>query len=249
MLKKERQAYILHRLNLHNKVLSTNLCIEIGVSEDTIRRDLQELADAGRLIKVHGGALSNAFSQVEFRPQNVYSLPHKRIIAAKAINLIKDGMFILTSGGTTILEMIRNLPVSLKATIMTGSIPVVNACLVHPGIEVIVIGDRLLRDSKITVGSYAINRIGQVNADLCFLGTNAIHSERGLTDNDWEVVQVKQAMIASSTKVACLTISEKLNSAQPIKVCNMDKIDYLITELATNDDRVNIYNNNKTIVL
>lgn len=62
MLKKERQAYILHRLNLHNKVLSTNLCIEIGVSEDTIRRDLQELANAGRLIKVHGGALSNAYS-------------------------------------------------------------------------------------------------------------------------------------------------------------------------------------------
>ncbi|MCO5291726.1 MAG: DeoR/GlpR family DNA-binding transcription regulator [Chitinophagaceae bacterium] len=249
MLKKERQAYILHRLNLHNKVLSTDLCNEIGVSEDTVRRDLQELADAGRLIKVHGGALSNAFSQVELKPQNVYSLPHKRIIATKAINLIKEGMFILTSGGTTILEMIRNLPVSLKATIMTGSIPVVNACLMHPSLEVIVIGDRLSRDSKITVGSYAVARIGQVNADLCFLGTNAIHPERGLTDNDWEVVQVKQAMIASSAKVACLTISEKLNSAQPIKVCGMDKIDYLITELDQTDKKIEIFNINTTIVL
>lgn len=225
------------------------MCIEIGVSEDTVRRDLQELGDAGRLIKVHGGALSNAFSQVQFKPQNVYSLPHKRIIATKAINLIKDGMFILTSGGTTILEMIRNLPVSLKATIMTGSIPVVNACLMHPSLEVIVVGDRLSRDSKITVGSYAVARINQVNADLCFLGTNAIHPERGLTDNDWEVVQVKQAMISSSTKVACLTISEKLNSTQPIKVCNMDILDYLITELEQGDEKLNIYNESKTIIL
>ena len=66
MLKKERQAYILHQVNLHNKVLSSSLCNEIHVSEDTIRRDLQELADEGKVIKVHGGALSHSFSQVHF---------------------------------------------------------------------------------------------------------------------------------------------------------------------------------------
>lgn len=231
MLKKERQAYILHRLNLHNKVLSTDLCSNIGVSEDTIRRDLQELSDAGRLIKVHGGALSTAFNELQFTPINVYSQSLKKIIAAKAISLIQDSMFILTSGGTTILEMVRTLPLHLRATFMTGSIPVVNACVVHPHIDVVVIGDKLLKDSKITVGSYAINRINQVNADLCFLGTNAIDITHGITDNDWDVVQVKKAMISSSSKVVCMTISEKLQTYQPIQVCDLKRIKYLITEL------------------
>ena len=62
MLKKERQAYILHQVNLHNKVLSSSLCTEINVSEDTIRRDLLELAEEGKVIKVHGGALSHSFN-------------------------------------------------------------------------------------------------------------------------------------------------------------------------------------------
>ena len=238
MLKKERQAFILHRLNLHNKVLNTDLCEEIGVSEDTIRRDLQELSDAGRLIKVHGGALSMAFNEVQFTPVNVYSQSQKTIIAGKALQLIKNGMYLLTSGGTTILELVRNLPMNLTATFMTGSIPVVNACIAYPGIEVIVIGDKLSRDSKLTVGPDAIEQISRVNADLCFLGTNAIDVEHGITDNDRDVVQVKKAMVNSATKVAVMTISEKLQTFQPIHICPLQKIDYLITELNPRDRKL-----------
>ena len=94
MLKKERQAYILHQVNLHNKVLSSSLCTEINVSEDTIRRDLQELADEGKVIKVHGGALSHSFNQVYFPTNGVYSQNQKKIIAQKAIALISNGMFV-----------------------------------------------------------------------------------------------------------------------------------------------------------
>lgn len=231
MLKKERQAYILHQLNLHNKVLSVDLCSEIAVSEDTIRRDLQELSEAGQLIKVHGGALSMAFNEVQFTPISVYSQAHKKLIVSKALQLIHNGMFILTSGGTTILELIRALPPQLKVTIMTGSIPVINACMAHPKLEVVVIGDKLSRDSKLTVGAEAIQKISHVNADLCFLGTNAIDIQHGLTDNDWEVVQIKKAMVSSASKVICMTISEKLQTYQPISVCKIEKIDYLITEL------------------
>ncbi|MGE9314719.1 DeoR/GlpR family DNA-binding transcription regulator [Niabella sp. CJ426] len=235
MLKKERQAYIMHQLNLHNKVLSVDLCSEIAVSEDTIRRDLQELSEAGQLIKVHGGALSMAFNEVQFSPINVYSQAHKKLIVSKALQLIQSGMFVLTSGGTTILELIRALPPQLKLTIMTGSIPVINACMAHPKLDVVVIGDKLSRDSKLTVGAEAIQKISHVNADLCFLGTNAIDTQHGLTDNDWEVVQIKKAMVSSASKVICMTISEKLQTYQPISVCKIEKIDYLITELDPSD--------------
>ena len=241
MLKRERQAFILHRLNLHNKVLSMDLCSEIGVSEDTIRRDLQELSDAGRLIKVHGGALSMAFNEVQFAPVNVYSQSQKTIITGKALQLITNGMYVLTSGGTTILELVSNLTMNLKAKFMTGSIPVVNACIPYPHIDVVVIGDRLSKDSKLTVGADAIEQISRVNADLCFLGTNAIDLERGITDNDREVVQVKKAMVYSAAKVACMTISEKLDTYQPIQVCELKKIDYLITELDPGDEKLRPY--------
>ena len=238
MLKKERQAFILHRLNLHNKVLSIDLCNEIGVSEDTIRRDLQELAEAGRLIKVHGGALSMAFNEVQFTRASVYSRSQKSLIAAKALKLIKDGMYVLTSGGTTILELVRHLPISMRATFMTGSIPVVNACLAYPNIDVVVIGDKLSKDSKLTVGVDAIEQISRVNADLCFLGTNAIDVPHGITDNDRDVVQVKKAMVYSAAKVACMTIAEKLETYQPMQVCELRKIDYLITELDPGDEKL-----------
>jgi DeoR/GlpR family transcriptional regulator of sugar metabolism len=231
MLKKERQAFILHQVNLHNKVLSSSLCTEINVSEDTIRRDLQELSETGKVIKVHGGALSHSFNDVYFPSNIVYSQNQKKTIAQKAISLISNGMFVLTSGGTTVLELARSLPPQLKATFISGSIPAVLEYMQHPNIEVIMIGDKISKNSKITVGSEAIAKIRQMKPDICFLGTNAIDIEHGVTDNDWEVVQLKRAMIESSKKVVCLAIAEKVNTVQPIRVCGIDEIDMLITEL------------------
>jgi DeoR/GlpR family transcriptional regulator of sugar metabolism len=241
MLKKERQAYILHQVNLHNKVLSSSLCTEINVSEDTIRRDLQELAEEGKVIKVHGGALSYSFNQVYFPTNGVYSQNQKKTIAQKAISYIANGMFVLTSGGTTIIEMARTLPPQLKATFISGSIPVILEYMHHPNIDVILIGDKISKNSKITVGSEAIAKIRQVKADICFLGTNAIDIEQGITDNDWEVVQLKKAMIESSRQVICLGIAEKVNTVQPIRVCGIEDIDVLITELEPTDPLLKAY--------
>ena len=138
MLKTERQAYILHNINLHNRILSSDLSLVMDVSEDTVRRDLQDLADSGKIIKVHGGALSNSFHS-SVNVSSVYELTSKKIIAQKAISLIKDGMFVLTTGGTTIMELARALPENLKATFITGSIPVALEFLNHPNIDVIII--------------------------------------------------------------------------------------------------------------
>ena len=241
MLKKERQAYILHQVNLHNKVLSSSLCTDIHVSEDTIRRDLQELADEGKVIKVHGGALSHSFNQVHFSTNGVYSQNQKKTIAQKAISLISNGMFVLTSGGTTIIELGRLLPPQLRATFISGSIPAILEYMHHPNIEVILIGDKISKNSKITVGPEAISKIKQMKPDICFLGTNAIDVEHGITDNDWEVVQLKKAMIESSKMVVCLAIGEKVNTVQPIRICGIDKIDMLITELDPADPLLKPY--------
>lgn len=235
MLKIERQKYILQQLDLHNKILVSSLSQDMDVSDDTIRRDLFELADEGKLVKVHGGALSNSFGRVPGPNTSIYSLQHKRKIALKAIDLIKDGMFVLTTGGTTIVEMARLLPPGLKATFISGSIAAILEYMEHPQIEVILIGDKISKNSKITVGADAIAKVKRIKADICFLGVNAIDLQHGITDNDWEVVQLKQAMIETSKLVVCLTIAEKINTSQPLKVCDLDKVDLLVTELPPDD--------------
>jgi len=111
----------------------------------------------------------------------------------------------------------------------------------HPTIEVIFIGDKISRNSRITVGGEAISRIKSIKADLCFLGINAIDTVHGVTDNDWDVVQVKKAMIESSETVVAMAISEKINTVQKITVCEVTKIDVLLTELNADDNLLNPY--------
>ncbi|HUZ61564.1 MAG TPA: DeoR/GlpR family DNA-binding transcription regulator [Hanamia sp.] len=241
MVKIERQNFILHQVNLHNKVFSNHLSNQIKVSDDTIRRDIQELAEKGKVIKFHGGALSPSFHNTNTSSNDVYAYQQKKIIALKAISLIKDRMFVLTTGGTTIIEMARALPLELHATFISGSIPALSEYILHPNIEVIAIGDRISKDSKISVGSDAIAKIKELKADLCILGISAINLENGGSDNDWEVVQVKKAMIESSSRLICLTIAEKINSQEPLQVCDCKKIDTLITELSPDDELLKPY--------
>ncbi len=241
MLKKERQAYIVHQVNLHNKVLSASLSAEIEVSEDTIRRDLQELSEDGKLIKVHGGALSHAFNDITYPTKKIYAKDSKKIIAQKAAALITDGMFVITGGGTTVVELARSLPITLSATFISGSIPAILEYMHHPNIEIIVIGDKLNKNSKITTGANALSSIANIKPDLCFLGINSIDLEHGITDNDWDIVHIKQAMIKAAKKTVCLTISEKINTVQPIKICDLGKIDVLITELNPDNELLQPY--------
>jgi DeoR/GlpR family transcriptional regulator of sugar metabolism len=233
MLKKERQEFILHQLNLHNKILCADLSNKMGVSDDTIRRDLQELALEDKLIKVHGGALSKSF-HTAFDRKMVYNLEDKHIIAQKTAALVQSGMYILTSGGTSILEFAKSLDSNLNATFFTCSLNAAIEFAHHPSIEVVMIGDKVSKDSMLTTGASAVQTIESIQADLCILGINSLDTQFALSENDWEVVQIKKAMIKASKKTICIGISEKLNSQQKIKVANLDEIDILITELDPN---------------
>jgi DeoR/GlpR family transcriptional regulator of sugar metabolism len=199
MLKKERQAFIFQQINIHNKVLSSDLSNQLKVSEDTIRRDLQELSDQGKIIKVHGGALSKSF-QFTVVTENIYSLPEKRIIAAKAAALIKDGMFVLLSGGSTIRELIKALPEQLNATFITMSIPTAMELLHHPNAEIIFIGNKLSKSSQLATGADVIEKLSQIKADVCFLGTNSIDAVEGITDLEWDVIETKKSNDTVGTK-------------------------------------------------
>lgn len=243
MLKEERQAYIVHQINLHNKVLSTDLSIQLNVSEDTIRRDLNELAENGKVIKVYGGALSKSF-QFPFQEGNVYAKEAKKEIASKALSLIQNGMTVLLGGGTTMIELARLIPSDLQCTFFTISPLVALELAEKENIEVNLLGGKLSRNTNIVTGAQVINELSDLKVDLCFLGTNSLSIEEGITDSDWEVVQIKRAMLKSSKSLAILSIAEKLNSNRKMRVAPLKEVTYLITELKKEDKLLQHFANN-----
>lgn len=247
MLKEERQAYIIHQINLHNKVLSSDLSIQLNVSEDTIRRDLNELAESGKVIKVYGGALSKSF-QFPFQEGNVYAKDAKREIASKTIKLIQNGMTVLIGGGTTMIELARLVPADLQCTFFTISPLVALELAEKENIEVNLIGGKLSRNTNIIMGSQVINELSDLRVDLCLLGANSLSIEEGVTDSDWEVVQIKRAMIKCSNKLAILSIAEKLNSNQKMRVIPLKEVSYLITELEPSNKLLKDFRDLLTVV-
>lgn len=243
MLKEERQTLILREVNVHNKVLLSDLSLKFDVSEDTIRRDLQELASSGKIIKVRGGALSKSYSAYSYHDQYIYAHREKIKIAQKAVRLLQDGMLVLISGGSTNLEIARYIPPDLKITFLTLSLSTAMQLLEHPNSETIFLGGQLSKNAKISVGGEVIGKLAEVRPDICFMGTNGIDASAGMTESDWEVVTVKKAMIQASKKVVLCSIAEKLNSVQKIKVCDMNQIDLLITERDPEEDLLAPYRN------
>jgi DeoR/GlpR family transcriptional regulator of sugar metabolism len=247
MLKEERQRYIISQINIHNKVLSTDLSAQLNVSEDTIRRDLNELAELGKIVKVYGGALSKSF-HYPFAGREVYNKDGKKEIARKAVELIEDGMVLLVGGGTTMTELARIFPVNLHCTIFTIS-PIVGLELVEqPKMIVNLLAGQLSSNSHVVTGSQVISQLSEIKADLCFLGTNGLSVPEGITDSDWEVVQVKKAMIKSASKTAILSIAEKLDSVQKMHICNLNAIDYLITEADPDSEKCKQYAKQTTVL-
>ena len=116
MLKEERQNYILEKVREKNKVKSNDLAVELNVSEDTIRRDLNQLSHNGLILKVHGGALATHQKLYQFNESSIFNRENKIKVAQKAISLLKDGQVIIMSGGTTNLEVARVVPQELKVS-------------------------------------------------------------------------------------------------------------------------------------
>jgi DeoR/GlpR family transcriptional regulator of sugar metabolism len=241
MLKEERHKIIMREINVHNKVLSSDLSALLKVSEDTVRRDLKELVDNAKILKVHGGAVSKSLAIPLINDQNVYAREAKQQIAHKTLSLLKNDMLVLTEGGTTMLELAKSIPDNLHATFFTISPQVAITLSDHSNIDVITIGGRLNKNANLHVGASVLNQLAEIKVDLCLLGANAFSVQDGLTDVDWEVVQVKKALLRSAKKIAILSISEKMNTAQRIKICDSSQIDYLVTELPPGNNTLSAY--------
>lgn len=231
MLKEERHQSILNEVALHNRVLLTDISEAMNVSVDTVRRDVIQLDAQKKLKKVHGGAISLGYAIDTVRHDKVYAIEKKKSISEKAIKLLRNGNIIIIHGGTTCLELARNIPLSMSLTCFTLSLPVAIELCKKPKLEVIFIGGTVDKESQIASGGQAIHSLSKIRADFGFIGTGYVDADYGLTEFDWESVQVKNAVLQSSKNSVLLTISEKLNSKNRYKTCELSDISTMITEL------------------
>lgn len=233
ILKKDRKEAILKLINIHSRVTFNDLSRSMEVSEDTIRRDLNELASESLISKIRGGAMAKG-NQYDSSVTG-YAMDHKLIIAQKAVSMIQPGMLVIVGGGTSTRQLIKLIPDDLEATFLTGNPFTCIELMQKPNIETILLGGRVSGYSQTVTGGEIFQTLSDVKADLCIMGTNAIDAADGLTDSEWESVPLKKAMARAAKKIVVLAISEKLNTVMKLRVISLKDIDYLVTELPPDD--------------
>jgi DeoR/GlpR family transcriptional regulator of sugar metabolism len=230
MLSQERRELILDRLRRDGKVVAAELSSSLAVSPDTVRRDLRELKEAGLLRRVHGGALPAAVGDRPYADRLEQAPEAKAAIARATSGLFRHGQVILLDSGTTTLEVARNLPPELEATVITNSPPIAVALADHPNVDVSVLGGMLAKEANALVGAATADALRSVRADVLVLGVCSLHPEIGITVLDLEESYVKRAMIENAAEVVAVSAADKLGSAGPYVIAPLEELTYLVTE-------------------
>ncbi len=230
MLKEERHQYIINRINKDNRIYVTELSVELEVSDDTIRRDLVELENQGLLTKVHGGAITKSEISMVFTERLSTAVLMKQQMAAKLIPMFKEGDVILLDGGTSNLEVARQIPKNMPLTIYTNSFPIVNELVDCSKLKLIFLGGEVFAASQVTVGLSVYRELQSITFDWIILGISDIHPEKGLTCPDREEAMIKRCMIKRGKKRVVLADSYKLDTARTYHVASLAEMDYIITE-------------------
>ena len=233
MLTRHRKQHILEVLRRTGQVIAKDLSQELELSEDTIRRDLRELAAEGLLQRVHGGALPASPAVGDFAARLNVATDEKKRIGRAAATMVQPGQVIILDGGTTAVQIARHLPADLKATVVTHSPTIAVELVPHAGIEVLLIGGKLFKHSVVAVGAAAIESIARIHADIYFMGVTGIHPEVGLTTGDFEEAHIKRALSASAAETIVLGSSEKLNAASPYFIAAISEVTGIIVASET----------------
>jgi DeoR/GlpR family transcriptional regulator of sugar metabolism len=230
MLVGERRDLLLARLAADGKVLAKEIAAELGVSEDSIRRDLRDLAAAGLCQRVYGGALPVSPAVADYAGRTAIAVDGKNRIAAAAARLVRPGSTVILDGGTTTLAVAKALARDLEATVVTHSPTVAVALLDHPGIEVFLLGGRLFRHSAVTCGAAAAEAAQSISADVFLLGVTGVHPDAGLTTGDAEEAAMKRTLARRAADTYVLASAEKLGAASRFTVLPFADVAGIVTD-------------------
>jgi DeoR family transcriptional regulator of aga operon len=231
----QRRSQIVELAHERGSVRVTELATRFGVSEVTVRSDLDHLEREGRIVRDRGGALPTGHTRsVSTLPgmeqRSRLSVDAKRRIATAAANRVKKGEAILLDAGTTVVEMVRHLTGTNGLTIVTNALNVAHAAAAATDARVIMLGGAVGRDSGSTLGPMAEDMMRHLVIDQLFLGAQAADLEHGLTDTNIEIAQIKRSMIQCSRRVTLLMDSSKWDAAGFIRVAPLTAVHTIITD-------------------
>ncbi|WP_210528556.1 DeoR/GlpR family DNA-binding transcription regulator [Rubellimicrobium arenae] len=229
MLTRERKALLLDRLAVEGRLVAAALAIELQVSEDTIRRDLRELAAEGRLTRVHGGALPASPTHRPLAERSAMQTEAKVRLGRRGAELIRPGQIVILDGGTTHMALVQALPRNLHATIVTHSPTIAAALEPFERVDVILIGGTLLRLSMVALGAATAEAFGRISADLLFLGVTGVHPEAGLTTGHPEEAELKSRLIRSAAETIVLATPDKIGATSPFQIAPLASVTALVT--------------------
>lgn len=249
MLKEQRQQAILQLLRREGKIVARELSIDLKISEDTIRRDLNEMGELGLLHRVHGGALPKAPTEISYTSRERESRDAKAAIAEACISLLQPGQVIVIDSGTTALRVAQGLPIDFRATVVTNSVPVLETLSAHSAIEVIGLGGRLFKEARCLLGPQAVAGISAIYADVCVLGLNGIHPEVGLGVLDYESVPLKSAMLHNARQVIAVAASDKIGTVATFLFGPITALTYLVTDKGASEEALRPFHDAGIVVL
>lgn len=239
MLAADRHAAILARLGVQRTVRVAELAENLGVSEMTIRRDIDGLDAAGALRKVHGGAASHtALSALEpgFGANADQRTGAKETIAAAAAALIQPGMTLALTGGTTTYRLIEHL--SGPLTVLTNSLPAAEKLHRNapPGVTVLLTGGER-SPSEALVGPIATSTVRSFNVDLCFMGAHGVDAQAGITTPNLAEADTNRAFAEQCGRLVILADSTKFGTVSLARIAGIDQVHCIVTDSEPDDPR------------
>lgn len=234
MLAQQRQQLILELIQRHGGVRVGELVGEFGVSDMTIRRDLEALAGKGLVDKVHGGATilgPGSTDEPGFTAKSSRQQTEKEVIAAAAAELVQPGTAVALSAGTTTYALARRLIDIPQLTVVTNSIPVADVFYRsgRPDQTVVVTGG-IRTPSDALVGPVAVNAIRSLNVDVLFLGVHGMSSTAGFTTPNMMEAETDQAMVASARRLVVLADHTKWETMGISTVAQLRNADVLVSD-------------------
>lgn len=231
----DRHEYILKKIKENSKITIQELCDEMNVSSVTIRKDLKLLEDKSLLFRTKGGASSNnpyAIDKPILVKESINS-DEKNKIGKAAVEMIQDNDSIMIGSGTTAYAVARHLNPSHRLTVITPAIKVALELCNKPNIEVLQLGGLIRPNSSSVAGQYAMRILDDVSCGILFLGVDGIDLEFGVTISNITEATLNQRMLQTSQKVVILADSTKFGRRGLGKICNLDDVDYIITDQST----------------
>ncbi|WP_017688939.1 DeoR/GlpR family DNA-binding transcription regulator [Paenibacillus sp. PAMC 26794] len=242
MLVAERYEKIVEWVDTQGSMRVTELSERCGVTEETIRRDLDKLEQAGRLRRSHGGAVSVKYkdelqSEIPYPERAVAHAEEKRRIASEAVKMVESGDRIALDASTTAWYMAAGLP-NIPLTVLTNSIKVAAELSNKEQIRVIATGGQLASKSLSFVGPLAERSLDAYHVDKVFLSCKGVHLTKGISESNELQALVKQKMIHIADEVILLADSSKFNIQAFTRVAEMSSVGKVITDQGVDEERI-----------